>query len=282
MAEETYYTLLDVPVDATPEEITATYQRQRDRYGLERVALLGDDFRQIAAARLANLEQAYTALFDPQQRKDYDRRFGVSKVTTDQVRRRPGLSRREQVLAISGALAGLLLIALVWMLTGRSVDGGSLPVAETAKPAPEFALPGLNGQTVRLSDYRGKIVLVNFWGTWCEPCKEETPALQVAYQKLRDQGLMIIGVDLRKQERPGPEGDADVRAFAERFGVTYPIALDVGGETARAYQVLPLPTSYIVDQSGTIRFVRVGIITAEEVEALFTRLRQDSAALRRP
>lgn len=282
MTGDTYYTLLDVPIDATLQEITAAYQRQRDRYGLERVTMLGDDFRQIAAARLANLEQAYAELSDLQRREDYDRRIGVSRATTDQASRRPGLSRREQALAIGGALASLLLIALVWMLTGRSVDGGLVPVGETAKPAPEFALPGLNGGTVRLSDYRGKIVLVNFWGTWCEPCKEETPALQAAYQQLRDQGLMIIGVDLRKQERPGPAGDADVRAFAERFGVTYPVALDVDGETARAYQVLPLPTSYIVDQTGTIRFVRVGIIKAEEIEALFTRLRQSAAALRRP
>jgi cytochrome c biogenesis protein CcmG, thiol:disulfide interchange protein DsbE len=220
MAGHTYYTLLDVPVDATVEEIMAAYQRQRDRYGLERVAPLGDEFRHIAAARLANLERAYAALSDPQQREDYDRRIGVSRATTDQARRRPGLSRREQALAIGGALAGLLVIALVWMLTERSVDGGLVPVAETARPAPEFALPGLNGETVRLSDHRGKIVLVNFWGTWCEPCKEETPALQAAYQQLREQGLVIIGVDLRKQERPGPVGDADIRAFVERFGVT--------------------------------------------------------------
>ena len=123
-------------------------------------------------------------------------------------------------------------------------------------------------------------MLVNFWASWCAPCKEETPALQRVYQKLRDQGLVIVGVDLRNQERKGPEGDADVRAFVERYGVTYPIALDVSGETARAFHVLPLPTSYFVDQSGSIRYVRVGQITAEEVEALFTRLQQDTSALR--
>ena len=109
---------------------------------------------------------------------------------------------------------------------------------------------------------------------------EETPALQRVYQKLRDQGLVIVGVDLRNQERKGPEGDADVRAFVERYGVTYPIALDVRGETARAFQVLPLPTSYFVDQFGFIRYERVGQIAAEEVEALFTRLQQDISALR--
>src|SRR5262249_17852207 len=144
------------------------------------------------------------------------------------------------------------------------------------KPAPAFSLPGLHGQTVRLSDYRGKVVLVNFWGTWCEPCKEETPALAAVYRKLNDQGLVIIGVDLRNQERPGPDGDADVRAFTEPYGVTYPIALDVAGETARAFQIYPLPTSFFVDQHGTIRYVRVGAITQAEVEAIFTRLRQEA------
>jgi peroxiredoxin len=112
------------------------------------------------------------------------------------------------------------------------------------------------------------------------PCKEETPALAAVYRKLRDQGLVIIGVDLRNQERPGPDGDADVRAFTERYGVTYPIALDVAGETARAFQIYPLPTSFMVDQRGAIRYVRAGKITADEVEMLFTRLQQNAAALK--
>jgi cytochrome c biogenesis protein CcmG/thiol:disulfide interchange protein DsbE len=275
---ETYYTLLDIPAEAPVEEIAAAYQRQRTRYRPERVTSLGSEFERIAVTRLAELERAYAILADPARRRAYDRSIGVaSPEHADHVAKRRRLSRRERVLAIGGAVAGLLLIALVWVLSNRSAQPGLPPIAETRKPAPAFALPGLHGETVRLSDYRGKVVLVNFWGTWCQPCKEETPALAAVYRKLRDQGLVIIGVDLRNQERPGPDGDADVRNFTQGYGVTYPIALDVAGETARAFQIYPLPTSFFVDQSGTIRFVRVGVIRADEVEAIFARLRQEAS-----
>jgi len=172
------------------------------------------------------------------------------------------------------------VIGIVWALAGRDAQPWLPPVGEVTKPAPEFALPGLDGSNVRLSDYRGKIVLVNFWGTWCEPCKDETPALQAAYTKLRDRGLVIIGVDLRNQERAGANGDTDVRNFTERYGLTYPIALDVAGETARAFQIYPIPTSYFIDQNGTIRYVRISTLTTDEVEALFERLQQNRSALR--
>ncbi len=277
---ETYYTLLDIPTEAPTEEIVAAYQCQRERYRPERVATLGNELERLAVTRLAELERAYAILADPARRRAYDRSIGVaSPEDVEHVAKRTRLSRRERLLAIGGALAGLLLIALVWVLTGRNAQPGLPPVAETRKPAPAFALPGLHGETVRLNDYRGKVVLVNFWGTWCVPCKEETPALAAVYRKLQDQGLIIIGVDLRNQERPGPDGDADVRDFTERYGVTYPIALDVAGETARAFPIYPLPTSFVVDQNGTIRYIRVGQITAEEVEALFVRLQQDTTML---
>ena len=280
MQMETYYTLLDIPVEAADTEITAAYERQRERYHPERVALLGKEFEQIAVARLAELERAYAILADPTRRRAYDRSIGVaSPEDADHVIKRPKLSRRERLLAIGGTLAGLLLIALVWVLSTRNAQPSLPPIAEMRKPAPEFALPGLHGETVRLSDFRGKIVLVNFWGTWCVPCKEETPALAAVYRKLHDQGLVVIGVDLRNQERAGTDGDADVRTFTERYGVTYPIALDVAGETARAFQIYPLPTSFVVDRNGIIHYVRVGQITAQEVEALFVRLQQDTTAL---
>ncbi len=275
---ETYYTLLEIPVEAPAEEIVIAYQRQRERYRPERVISLGKEFERLAVARLGELERAYAILADPARRRAYDRSIGVATPEdADHVTTQRRLSQRERMLAIGGALAGVLLIALVWGLSNRSAQLGLPPIAETRKPAPAFALPGLHGETVRLSDYRGKVILVNFWGSWCQPCKEETPALAAVYRKLRDQGLEIIGVDLRNQERPGPDGDADVRAFTERYGVTYPIALDVAGETARAFQIYPLPTSLFVDQSGTIRYVRAGAIRADEVEAIFERLRQEAS-----
>ncbi len=102
--------------------------------------------------------------------------------------------------------------------------------------------------------------------------KEETPALQAAYERLRGQGLVIIGVDLFNGERLQGRDTDDVRRFVKQYGVTYPIALDTTGEVAADYSVAPIPVSFMVDRAGTIRFIRVGQLTAANVEQLFHRL----------
>jgi thiol-disulfide isomerase/thioredoxin len=124
------------------------------------------------------------------------------------------------------------------------------------------------------------VVLVNFWYTGCEPCREETPALQAAYQKLAGQGLEIIGVNVRQNERGGADGDADIRKFVDEYRVTYPIALDADNATNRDYQVYVLPTSVMIDQDGRIRYLMFSAVTTEDVEALFNKLQQETSARR--
>lgn len=182
---------------------------------------------------------------------------------------RRGISRRELITSVAGAFLGVLIIGLVWFTVSRE-NGAALPaVGELNRPAPDLALPTLDGGSVRLADLRGKVVLVNFWGTWCEPCKEETPALQAAHQRLESEGLVIVGVNLRRQET----SDDAVREFVQRYGVTYPIALDVDGEAARLFQISPIPVSYFIDREGTIRYVRIGTLTTDDVAVLFAQLR---------
>lgn len=182
---------------------------------------------------------------------------------------RRGISRRELITSVAGAFLGVLIIGLVWFTVSRE-NGAALPaVGELNRPAPDLALPTLDGGSVRLADLRGKVVLVNFWGTWCEPCKEETPALQAAHQRLEAEGLVIVGVNLRRQET----SDDAVREFVQRYGVTYPIALDVDGEAARLFQISPIPVSYFIDREGTIRYVRIGTLTTDDVAVLFAQLR---------
>jgi peroxiredoxin len=182
---------------------------------------------------------------------------------------RRGVSRRELITSVAGALLGVLIIGVVWFVVGRE-SGAALPaVGELNRPAPDLTLPTLDGGSVRLADLRGNVVLVNFWGTWCEPCKEETPALQAAYQRLQSEGLVIVGVNLRRQET----SDDAVREFVQQYGVTYPIALDVDGEAARLFQISPIPVSYFIDPDGAIRYVRIGTLTTDDVAALFTQLR---------
>lgn len=185
------------------------------------------------------------------------------------VSQRRGISRRELITSAVGAFLGVIIIGLVWFAVGRESNVSLPAVGELDRPVPDLTLPTLDGGRVRLTDLRGNVVLINFWGTWCEPCKEETPALQSAYERLRSEGLVIIGVNLRRQER----SDDAVREFVQQYGVTYPIALDVDGEAARLFQISPIPVSYFIDPDGTIRYVRIGTLTADDVATLFARLR---------
>jgi len=276
---QTYYTVLDVSAQATATEVEAAYQRQRERYSPERVAALGEEFRRVAEARSAEIERAYAVLVDPDRRRAYDASVGSRPATTrSPPPRRTGLSQRELLMAAGGALAGLLVIAFVWVLAGRNAGPALPPAAQVNRPAPDFTLPSLNGGDVRLSDYRGKIVLVNFWYTNCAPCREETPALQAIFQKLAEQGLQIIGVNVRGNERKGPDGDEDIRKFTTANGVTYPIALDTDGQADRDYRVYTLPTSFVIDRSGNVRYLLFSAVTGEDVEALFNKLQQETSA----
>jgi peroxiredoxin len=266
---ENYYQLLEIDEQASSDAITAAYALQRERYRPDRVDGLDDELRLHAERRTAELDRAYAVLSDPAQRRLYDAELLAQRTPAVGRAQRPGVTRREVLMSAGGAVVGLIIIAVVWVFAGRTAQPALPPVGEVSRPAPDFALPGLNGGTVTLSSYRGKVVLVNFWGTWCEPCKEETPALQAAYKDLQQQGLEIIGVNLFSQETGG---DVAVREFLTPYGVTYPIALDSQGAIARAFQISPIPTSYFVDPSGNIRFVKVGTLKAAEVRALFERL----------
>jgi cytochrome c biogenesis protein CcmG, thiol:disulfide interchange protein DsbE len=278
MNKDTFYTQLEISAQATAAEIDAAYQRQRDRYSAERVAELGDEFRAIAEARNAEIERAYAVLSDAERRRAYDAGLDGQPEARPQAQRKSGLSRREWLMVGGGALVGLLVIALVWVLAGQSAGAELPPAAQTNRPAPDFALTGIDGQTVRLSDYRGKVVLLNFWYTGCEPCREETPALEAAYKKLAPQGFEIIGMNVRANERRGADGDADIRTFIEAHGVSYPIALDTDSQSGRDYQVYVLPTSLMIDREGKIRYLLFSATTTEAVEALFTKLQQETSA----
>lgn len=195
-----------------------------------------------------------------------------TEVDTQQASRN-GLTTREITYAIIGGIIALILISSVWYITGQ--QDSNLPiVGEVNRPAPAFELPMLQGEKFRLEDHKGKVVLVNFWATWCEPCREETPALQAAYEDLHGQGLEIVGINLTNDEISQGKGEKEISAFVNQYNVTYPIALDTEGEVANAFRIYPIPTSYFIDQEGNIRYVRVSTLTYDEVVTLFRSLMQ--------
>ena len=171
----------------------------------------------------------------------YSRRYIMSCVAY--IRRRAA-SRTGRSLPAPGAV---LLAACV---------SGEPPVLRSGDPAPDFTAASLrDGSPVTLADYRGHVLLVNLWATWCHPCRDETPYLQSLHERYRDEGLRILGVSV---DRPA---DYDsVVEFVEEFGVGYDVALDPEAVSRGLFRARGLPTSVVLDRDGTVAFSWVGPI----------------------
>ena len=140
------------------------------------------------------------------------------------------------------------------------------PAPITGHPAPDFELKTLTGEPIRLRDYKGKPVILNFWATWCGPCRAEFPELQqVAVENGDD--LVIIGGNHTTADSP-----ALVPDFVEEFGITFPVVLDETGEVVKTYQVLGLPTSVFIDRDGVIQELFTGPVTKAYLESKLPEL----------
>jgi thiol-disulfide isomerase/thioredoxin len=139
---------------------------------------------------------------------------------------------------------------------------------QAGSPAPELALKDIRGRTLRLSDYRGKVVLLNFWATWCAPCRAEMPDLVKWQREHKSRGLQVIGVTYPPQEL------AEVRQFIRSIKVNYPVAM--GREETKALfdKGETLPVTVVIDRKGTVRGVIQGILYPEEFEQVVKPLLQ--------
>lgn len=131
----------------------------------------------------------------------------------------------------------------------EEIPGVDLSEVQIGNPAPDFALLTLEGEKITLSDYQGKKVILNFWATWCPPCKAEMPHMQSFYEKNKENGIEIIAVNLTKAEKHGKDKIAD---FIKEYGLTFPVPLDEDGSIGMQYQAFSMPTSYIIDTKGII------------------------------
>lgn len=176
-------------------------------------------------------------------------------------------------LKFFGAL--LLVLSAVWIAATAAwappSTEGRTPFPRRGFLAPDFALTSFAGETYQLSNLKGQVVLVNYWASWCPPCKAEMPALENVFQDYQDQGLVILAVNVTDQDDQQKAQD-----FYHNLGLTFPALLDPAGEVSRNYQINALPTTFFIDRRGVIATVIYGGPLAETLlRAEIARLLED-------
>lgn len=149
--------------------------------------------------------------------------------------------------------------------TTRGVDNGQRGL-ESGQLAPDFVLQFPDGTTTRLSNWQGQPVVLNFWATWCAPCKEEMPEFVAAYERYRDEGLVVVGVNAQ-------ETASQAAPFMQQYGMTFPVALDERGDIQQLYNVRGLPTSVFIDREGRVVERWAGLLSAPALDELLAEIR---------
>jgi cytochrome c biogenesis protein CcmG/thiol:disulfide interchange protein DsbE len=155
--------------------------------------------------------------------------------------------RRRLVVTLGGLGILALAFGVVWMQSSKYE-----PLL-VGMQAPDFNLPDMQGNTQRLSDYRGKVVLLNFWATWCKPCKEEMPSMEILWQNFKTEDFVMLAISMDRVTTK-----KDIPPFIESLRLSFPILTDSWGQTDKRYKLLGVPETYIIDQQGVLREKIIG------------------------
>ena len=178
------------------------------------------------------------------------------------------MSRFKRFGLLVGAVACWVAAFFVVNQTGlpeRAAYSGFLAEGQRVAPelnaiAPPFTLLALTGNTVRLADLRGKVVVLNFWATWCEPCKAEMPDLQALYQQHESHGLRVLAINLDESQK-------DIQSWVHDLSLTFDVLLDEWQQVAVLYQLRGQPSTYVISPSGVVTYIAYGPVSREALEA---------------
>lgn len=165
--------------------------------------------------------------------------------------------RKRQQIIRTGILSILAIAIIYTIVVNVTADE---EIVEVGDMAPDFTLVDLEGNTHTLSDYRGEGVFLNFWGTWCGPCKREMPAMEKCANEYKDEGVNVLAVNIA-------ESDLKVQAFAETYDLTFPIVIDKTKSVRDAYNIRPLPTTLLVGPDGIVKKIITQEMSEEEIKS---------------
>jgi cytochrome c biogenesis protein CcmG/thiol:disulfide interchange protein DsbE len=179
------------------------------------------------------------------------------------------MSPRARALRWAIPLAVVPVLAL--LAYGFKTDPREIPSPLLGKPAAPFALTTFDGRPIALESLRGRVVVVNFWASWCIPaCYDEAPSLERAWQAYRERGVTLVGINIQDKEEPA-------RRFLARFGHTFPNAPDPTGRVSVDYGVYGVPETFFIDRKGRVRFKHVGAVTDEILKGQIEKLLEEPA-----
>lgn len=177
------------------------------------------------------------------------------------------MDKKRKRSIIRGIILGVLACAIIYTVYS-SATKEKVEVLADGDKAPDFTLVDLEGNTHRLSDYKGQGVFLNFWGTWCEPCKKEMPAMERQYAKYKDQGVQLLAINIA-------QSDFEVKNFIEQYDLTFPVAIDKTKSVMQAYNVYNLPATILVSPDGTITKAPTRELTEEEIASYMESIKPE-------
>jgi peroxiredoxin len=175
--------------------------------------------------------------------------------------------------AVMKKLSCLAIVALVGILGFLPLDGWTMGsrVPAVGTTAEDFHLPDLTGKEQSLSHYRGKVVLVNFWATWCKPCTTEMPAMQATFDKLHDKRFVVLAINELEDE-------AKVREHIKQYGHTFPVLMDRDNKVANQFGVFGLPVSVFIDEKGVVQeYIKGGLLTEQVILDVVARIQKQES-----